>query len=422
VINNKLPQHNKNEPRYFYGYIIVIASFFILMLTFGIFMTFGVFFKPLQAEFGWSSAMTSGPFSLSMIVSGAMSIAMGKFNDRFGPRLVITISGFLIGLGYLLMSQVSTLWQLYLFLGVIIGIGIGGTWVPVMSTVARWFVRKRNQITGIVIVGAGLAGLIGPLVLSRLIEAHGWQLSYAILGITVLIGVILAAQFLRRDPAQVGQMPDGEIAGENPEMQIETGAFSLNEAIRTAQFWITFVMFICFGICMFGVQVHIVPHATELGNSPISAANLLSVNLGTSILSNYLIGSLGDRIGNRRVFLIGFLLMAASLFWLVFAGEMWMLYIFSMIFGFAHGGMATSESPIVAWLFGLKSHGLIYGAVGFGFTIGASLGPVIIGYIFDLTGRYNLAFLACTAVGISGIILTIILRPTKKPPSVESHQ
>jgi len=403
-----------NKPRAFYGYTIVIASFFILMLTFGIFMTFGVFFKPLQAEFGWSSAQTSGPFSLSMIVSGVMSIVMGRLNDRFGPRIVITVSGLLIGLGYLLMSQISALWHLYLFLGIVIGTGIGGAWVPTMSTIARWFVKKRNQVTGIVIIGAGLAGLIGPLVLSRLIESKGWQLSYVILGIAVLVVVITASQFLRRDPAQVGQLPDGEFSAEQQPVVTETTAFTLEEAIRTAQFWITFFFFICFGICMFAIQVHIVPHAIELGNSPVSSANLLSVNLGVSILGNYLIGILGDRIGNRWVFLIGFLFMALSLFWLSFADEMWMLYAFSAIFGFAHGGMATSESPIVAWLFGLKSHGLIYGTVGLGFTIGASLGPIITGYIFDLYGSYSPAFLVCTGVGILGIILTAILRPTRR--------
>jgi MFS family permease len=91
---------------------------------------------------------------------------------------------------------------------------------------------------------------------------------------------------------------------------------------------------------------------------------------------------------------------------------MWMLYIFSIIFGFAHGGMATSESPIVAWLFGLKYHGLIYGAVGFGFTIGASIGPMITGWIFDLTGSYSLAFMVGAAVGILGIVFIAILRPT----------
>ena len=195
-----LPHNDK--PRLFYGYIVVAASFFTLMLTFGLFMTFGIFFKPLQAEFGWSSAVTSGPFSLSMIFGGVMSILMGKLNDRFGPRVVITISGALIGIGYLLMSQTSALWHLYLYLGIIMGTGMGGAWVPIMSTIARWFVRRRNLMTGIVIIGAGLAGFIGPLVLSRLIVACGWQHTYLIVGVTVLGVTLTAAQFLRRDPAQ----------------------------------------------------------------------------------------------------------------------------------------------------------------------------------------------------------------------------
>jgi MFS family permease len=414
-VTDDKPLQPCKQPRFFYGYTVVIASFFILMLTFGLFMTFGVFFKPLQAEFGWSSAVTSGPFSLSMIFGGVMSILMGKLNDRFGPRLVTTVSGSLIGIGYLLMSQTSALWHLYLYLGIIMGTGMGGAWVPIMSTIARWFVKKRNLMTGIVIIGAGLAGFIGPLVLSRLIVAYGWQQAYVITGIAVLVVVLTAAQFLRRDPAQMGQRPDGETAAETLDILADNGSFTLGEAIGTAPFWITFLMFICFGTCLFGIQVHIVPHAIELGNDPISAANLLSVNLGISILGNYLGGSLGDRIGNRWVFIIGFTLMSASIFSLVFTGEMWVLYIFSAVFGFAHGGMATSESPIVAWLFGLKYHGLIYGVIGFGFTIGASIGPLLTGYIFDLTGSYYLAFTVITVIAAAALIITaIIRRPSRR--------
>jgi MFS family permease len=411
--NNRADRNNPEKSRFFYGYVIAIASFFIIMLTFGLYMIFGIFFKPLQDQFGWSSAMTSGPFSLSMMVSGFASVVMGRLNDRFGPRVVVTISGLLIGLAYLLMSQVTEIWHLYLYLGIIMGIGIGGTWVPVMSTVARWFIKRRSQISGVVIIGGGTSGLIAPLIVSRLIVSCGWQTSYVVLGIVVLVVVTIAAQFLRRDPAQMGLVPDGGATAGIPEMRAENRDFSFKEAVATSQFWVLFLMFICFGICLFGIQVHIVPHAIDLGITPILAANLLSVNLGVSILGNYFVGTLGDRIGNRLVFLLGFIVFAVALLSLFFAGELWMLYVFSMVFGFTHGGLATSESPIVAWLFGLKSHGLIYGVVGMGFTIGASLGPLVMGFVFDLTGGYKIAFLICTFVAVLGLIFAIALRPTR---------
>ena len=129
----------KAKPTFFYGHI-VIWSLAIIMLTIWIpYTAFGVFFKPVLTEFGWTRALTSGAFSLAMIISGLLTIVMGALNDKFGPRVVLTLCGSLLGLGYLLMSQVNAIWQFYLFYGVIIGIGMGGSVIPLLSTVARWF-------------------------------------------------------------------------------------------------------------------------------------------------------------------------------------------------------------------------------------------------------------------------------------------
>jgi len=180
------------------------------------------------------------------------------------------------------------------------------------------------------------------------------------------------------------------------------------------QFWVAFSIFFCFGFGAFAIIVHIVPHAIELGISATSAAAILSCRGGMGLVGNYVLGGVADRIGNRQIFIVGFIMILAALLWLVPARELWMLYLFAVIFGFAVGGMAASESPLVAGLFGLTSHGLIYGVAHLGFTAGAAVGPVAAGYIFDLTGNYQVAFLVCAAFSIVGIILAAILRPTKR--------
>jgi MFS family permease len=414
VPNKEGYQLRKIEPRFFYGYVVVVVTFLIMVVSWALYHSFGVFFNPLLNDFGWTHAMTSGAFSLSMMIYGVLGIAVGGLNDRFGPRVVLTICGFLLGLGYLLMSQLSALWQMYLFYGVIVGIGMSGVWVPQLSTVARWFVRRRSLMSGIVIAGAGMGGLIGPPVVSRLIATYGWRLSYIILGSVVLLVVVLAAQFLRRDPAQTGQLPYGEKEGKQPELKSDTRAVSLREAVYTAQFWVVFSIFFCFGFGVFAIVVHIVPHAIELGILATSAANILASRGGMSLLGNYVLGGVADRIGNRRIFILGGILMSAALFWLVPAREMWMLYLFIVVFGFACGGIGASESPLVAGLFGLSSHGLIYGVVHLGFTAGAAVGPLVTGYIFDVTGSYMVAFLVCAVLSIVGLILSAILRPIKR--------
>ncbi|GAG09031.1 unnamed protein product, partial [marine sediment metagenome] len=160
MTSQEIQESNNNEPRFYYGYIVVAVAFIIIMLGYGTRYSFGIFFKPVLTEFEWPRAMVSGAFSLSMIFYGLLGIVMGGLNDKFGPRIVLTLSGILIGLGYFLMSLVSSVWQFYLFYGVIIGTGMGGYWVPTLSTVARWFTKRRGMFNGIVLTGTGLGTLI----------------------------------------------------------------------------------------------------------------------------------------------------------------------------------------------------------------------------------------------------------------------
>ena len=353
-------------------------------------------------------------FSLSMIIYGVMSIATGGFNDKFGPRSVLTICGLSIGAGHLFMSRLSTLWQLYLFIGVLISTGMSGIWVPQLSTISRWFIKRRSLMSGIAVAGMGIGGLIGPVVVGRLIEVYDWRLTYTFLGIAILLVFVPVAQLMKRDPAEVGQSPYGE--NDENEQIIRSGDkdFTFNESIVTLQFWLVFFILIGFGYCCSGIMVHIVPHAIVLGLSPVKAANILAVFGGVNILGVYMLGGLGDKIGNRQVFLISCLLIAVVFSGLVAIKNEWLLIFLVAVCGFAFGGMGTVESPLVAWLFGLGSHGLIYGVIHIGFTIGGALGPFVMGYLYDITGHYNSAFLTGFITALAASILTILLKPTKR--------
>jgi len=405
----------ENRSGLFYGYLIVWVAFIIMFVFWGAFYAFGVFFKPMLNEFGWTRAMTAGAFSLCSIIQGLLGIAMGGLTDKFGPRVVITLCGLLLGLGYLLMSQLSVLWQLYLFYGAIVGAGMGGSFAPLMSTVARWFMRRRSTMTGIVVAGTGIGALIGPPVVSRLISGYGWRLSYIILGSIVLGVVVLCAQFIRRDPAQMGQVAYGDDAEKKKVLKQDTKELSLREAAYTMQFWIVFGMIFSLGFCVFAIMVHIVPHATEIGISTISAANILATIGGASVAGKVLLGRAADRIGSRQTFIIGFILMFAALLMVLQARGELVLYLFAAVFGFAFGGCISSESPIVAELFGLSSHGLILGVIAFSFLLGGAFGPLLFGHIFDVTGSYQWGFLVCATMSFVGLILTLVLKRSSLP-------
>ncbi len=402
------------QPKFFYGYGIVLAAFLIMVIMWGANYTFGVFLKPILNEFSWTTAMVSGAYSVFMILHGLLYVLTGKLNDKFGPRITMTVGGVFLGLGYLLMSQISAIWQLYLFYGVIIGIAMSTSYVPLVSTVSRWFVKRRGMMTGIVVAGVGAGTMIMPPITSRIISAYGWHTSYIIVGSVALVLVILAAQFLKRDPSKVGELPYGanEVSIANSDGS-EAREFSLREAVSTRQFWMFWAATMCFGFCLQTVMVHVVSHAIELGSPAISAANILVVIGGISIAGRIIVGITADRVGNKPAYMVSFVLFAAALFWLFAAKEIWMLYLFAVIFGFAYGGQVAVQSPLVAELFGTNSHGVILGSITVGTTLGGAAGPFLAGRIFDVSNSYNLAFLICGVLATIGFILVSLLRPTR---------
>ena len=399
------------QPRVFYGYVVVAAAFLMMLMMWGAYYSFGIFFKPLLDEFGWTRAMTSGAFSLSFFLTGLLGVFAGRLTDRFGPRVVMTVCGFFLGLGYLLVSQTSAFWQLYLFYGVVVALGMSASVIPLQSTIARWFVRRRGAMNGIIISGIGVGMVIIPPIANWLISSYGWRTSYFVVGISALILIISTAQFLRRDPSKMGQLPYGQSESEVGVSSQDTG-FSLREALRTRQFLMLAVALLCFTMAEGTVLVHIVSHAIGLGISDTGAALIIPVIGAISILGRVLLGIAGDRIGNRLALVIGFAFMLVSLFWLLFARELWMLYLFAAIFGIGYGGISALVSPIVAELFGLSSHGVIFGVViMFGGTGGMAIGPLLAGHIFDITGSYQTAFLIYAIISVVGLILTSRLRP-----------
>ena len=399
------------KPKFFYGYVVVALAFLIMVITGGTMYTFGVFFKPLADGFGWTSAATSGAFSLQMVLHGLFYIVTGRLNDRFGPRVVVSACCLLLGAGYLLMSRISDIWQLYLFYGVVIGIGMSGSFVPLGSTVARWFVKRKGAMIGIAVAGISVGTMIMPPVASWLISSYGWRTSYAVMGLMVLVITISAAQFLRRDPTQMRLLPYGQSEVQGKGSNVEVSGFSLQEAMYDRQFWLLCVAYFSFGVFLQAIMVHIVPHATELGISPIAAANIFAAIGGLGIVGRIVMGSASDRIGSRSALIICFVLLTAALAWLLVARELWMLHLFAIVFGFGYGGMSALMPPTVVELFGLRSHGVVLGVITFITTAGGAIGSLMAGSVFDITGSYRVAFLICAALSIIGIILSALLRP-----------
>jgi MFS family permease len=235
----------------------------------------------------------------------------------------------------------------------------------------------------------------------------------------ILILGIVAAQFLRRDPTEMGLVPYGKNEGEEQKSASRTEGISLKEALYTSQLWIAAAVFFCVGYNIWAISIHLVPHITDLGISAVTAANVLAISGGIQAVGGLLLGGAADRIGGRWATVISFILMAASVFYLAPITEVWMFYLFVVVFGLGVGGGGAMLSIVVAELFGVKAHGFILGVIACCFTIGGAVGAFWTGYLFDVNGSYLLAFLICGAIGVVGIILALTLKPIKKPGAIQ---
>lgn len=385
------------------------GSFVIQGVIIGGFFAYGVFFKVLEAELGWSRTVLSASSSITFITMGVLAMLSGRLTDRFGPRWVLSAAGVCFGLGYVLMYYLSSPWQLFLLFGVLIGVGLGTHDVTTLTTVARWFERRRGMMTGVVKIGTACGQIIVPLVASALIIAFGWRIACAVLGLGSAFLILLAAQGLQRDPESGRRTSKGANAGSG-----ERG-LAFSEVARTRQFWTLCAAQFAFLPCVVTIPVHITAHGMDLGLAAASAASLLSVIGGCSILGRLFVGSAADRVGGRNAYFICFCVLFSSLLLLRFADASWLLFVFAAVYGFSHGGFFTVVSPTLAEFFGTTAHGAIFGMVVFFGTIGGALGPLLAGSVFDTTGSYDIAFATLAGLAFMGALLVASLRPIATP-------
>ncbi len=407
---DSLQQQGKQRTPLYYGYYIIAACAGIQAIGIGTYIAFGVFFKPLLAEFTWSRTTLSGAHSLAFLISGGLGIIVGRLTDRFGPRLLMTGSALFFGSSLLLLSTIQAPWQLYLFYSLIFGIGLSAVDVIALNTTARWFVRRRGVMTGLVKMGTGFGQMLIPFLANIFITALGWRKAYAIIGGMGMILLVLIAQVLRHDPFRMGLFPDNSktATSESGFKGEETSFWKLT---RGKEFWMIFFANLSACFCLMSIMAHIVPHAIDTGISPKAAASILSTIGGASMVGRFFIGHAIDRMGNRRSMILCFMLLILMLLWLQVSTKLWMFYLFAAIYGFTHGGLFTVISPIVAEYFGIRSHGLLFGVAAFAGTVGGFLGPIFAGSVFDITGNYGMAFWGYVVVAATGLGLILSLPP-----------
>ncbi len=377
----------------------------------GTFVAYGVFFNSLIAEFQWSRAAISGASSLALFLAGFLAIFVGRLNDVYGPKKLMGTASFFFGAGVMLMSQVHEIWQLYLFYGIIFGIGLSAVDVIALTTTARWFSRSRGMMTGIVKVGTGAGQFSVTFLAGVLIAAYGWRQTNLIIGAASLVLLFLLAQVLKRDPGDSPTETHHDVDRSTQESAPAYVSLSARQAIKTVQMWTICSVNLLLVFTLMIILVHIVPHASDIGLSAIQSAGVLSTIGAVSMVGRLISGFSIDRIGSKYVMVACFIVLITSLLWLQVADSLWMLYLFAAVYGLAHGGFFTAISPIVAETFGIAAHGALLGIVVFSGTTGGALGPVVAGLMFDGLGSYNKVFWIITVMSFIGLGLILSLKP-----------
>jgi MFS family permease len=396
--------HQKRSPWFFYGWVIVAVSFVTLFLVIGTRFSLGVFYVAILEEYQWTRAETAGAFATMLIVHAGFSCVVGVLFDRFGPRLLFPIGGLLIACGFAACSQIRSIWQLYVFLGVISALGVSMlAFVPHMALVSAWFVRRRGTATGMAYAGIGIGQCTLAPCIQAMINWFGWRGAFLSLAGAVLgVVVPLTAIFQRRRPEDVGLLPDGRLAAERsaPETlpepaQATTTEWGLWSAIRTGRFWFLMGTVTGMGVMLNTLLVHLMAQLTEAGYDKLLGATLLGVVGGLRSLGGMSLASLSDKMSREMAYSIGGLLCASGVLCLLLlrdTSQPWLLYGFVVLYGLGHGALGPIYAAATADLFAGKSVGTILGVLEGAYGLGGALGAFLAGYAYDLTGHYRGSF------------------------------
>ena len=248
-----------------YGWIVVAASFFVISMNAIALFGFGVFIKPLTEEFGWERGELSSVFSIAVLIGGIFSVISGRLSNRVSPRILMTIAGLSLGTGLMLTSRVTELWQLYFTFGLPIGLTISCSVIPVNATIPRWFSKRRGIAMAIPAAGFSLGGVVGPLLIESLISSSGWQYAFIIIGILPFAIAVPLAQFVKRPPEDIEQLPEPASEPDSPFKKSNSDTFSIKkDVLLNKWFWpFAFIQF-TFGFSTQMIIVHLTPYGIDV--------------------------------------------------------------------------------------------------------------------------------------------------------------
>jgi MFS family permease len=390
---------------------LIVAALFVV--TYGVstpLAAYGVFLPVLAEAFGWSRGAISTALSLNLLVGGVAGFAIGALADRYGPRVMLIVTVALAGAAFALVAAVDALWQLYLFVGVLGGVGMSSFYLLATMTAARWFEAGRGLALALVLVGFNLGYISGGPLAAELIARLGWRAAYALLGGGCGLITMLAALTVRlpraaettalRRPAAGASV--AAPAGGAPALEPNV---TLSDALVDPQQWGLNVAWLLLGGLTFMISVHIVPFARDQGVS-LTGASLALTAYGLGAASGRIMaGAVSDRVGPAATIHAAYLIQALALAALLWVPSREALLATLVAFGLGFAAADTMIVKAIPDVFGGRALGAIMGVLTLGWRFGAALGPAAAGFLYDVTGSYVVPFGATPLVVLVSWVL-----------------
>ena len=384
-----------------YPVVRLITS--LVLVTMGGAAMYGIIvvLKPVSIEFGVGRGVASLPYFMFMIVGGIGGVVMGRLADRFGVLVPALIGCVGLPAGMAGAAFAEEFWQFCVSLGVLSGLlGTSALFAPMAADISHWFTRRRGLAVAIVITGTYFAGALWPPIVQASLDARGWRETFVLIAILMAVVMLPLVALLYRKPASLIEAQAARAApGAGRPLGVAPG---------------TLQCLICaagLGCCvaMAAPQVHIVAHVTDLGYAAQHGAAMLSVMLGTGIVSRIGSGFISDRIGGLRTLLLGSVLQALALAAFLGADTLTLLFVVSAVFGLSQGGIVPSYTIIIRTFFPAHEAGRRVGwAMLFTFA-GMALGGWMAGALYDLTGSYTASFINAVAFNVMNAAIVVFL-------------
>jgi len=417
----------------FYGWVNMTVLFFFNAALMPMMMAFTFFLPYWVEEFSWSRGLASGAQTVSMILTGLAAPLVAIFIMKQGSKRAVIIGNLMCIAGLVLLAYQNHIWQLYLGVGVLLGLGVSiGGMLAMMTVINNWFIIKRPLALSISMASMGFSGVILNPSIMALIETIGWRNTYLILAaIAFIFCVVVPGLLLKNKPEDLGQVPDGPVSAtpdkasssisESKHLYKAPVDFTAREALRTRTLWLLVIYGALQFLVMLGVGTHIIAFQFDIGISAVTAGMVGGVFSAVMGISQLGIGFLGLRFKMHSLAVFAMAIGVVGISILVYAKSLPMMLTYAVFFGIGSGIQSIAMGNLFPDYFGRTEFPKIMGYTMPFNTVISSLGAPIAGYIRDTAGSYVPGFKIFLVLMVVSFLCILFAKPPVHPSLKENH-